>query len=510
MRELRERLERQQKLLEQLQTQLGQQPPEGQLNLQPAPLTPGWMPTRDNERVLESDQSSPKIRNVEALQTTPHDIVVKLRKSWFGSLYTNNFKQYALIRQATRWIWRNGYPLYVNQFASRLTSRKAQQWRPLIKLSEFASQTGTPTYTLADAALVETPPPNVFPSSDQDYLKTPHDRFRFPEIYVATITNAITYGGTNLVLADDKVICHDLYDFNRDFTSEELHGRTLIDPISHRIRWLLHDESPELIPVAATFVDACAPNYAHWMTEVLPRIVLFCREVQFKDVPIIVNEGLHQNIMESLILVAGVDREVITLPIGRALMVNKLYLTSATGYVPFEPRTNKLSGHSHGAFNPNAFEIFRNQLNVVTQKTNNGTWPEKIFLRRNSGARQVTNSAAIEQFLTGKDFTIIEPEKLTFYEQLKLFSNAKIVIGATGAAFSNMIFCASGTYAGILISKHESMPYNYWMNMLFPIGIKVNYVLGEIVENNELGVHGDFEIDLVAVIYFLSVIQINK
>ena len=112
--------------------------------------------------------------------------------------------------------------------------------------------------------------------------------------------------------------------------------------------------------------------------------------------------------------------------------------------------------------------------------------------------------------MTGKDFTIIEPEKLTFYEQLKLFSNAKIVIGATGAAFSNMIFCASGTYAGILISKHESMPYNYWMNMLFPIGIKVNYVLGEIVENNELGVHGDFEIDLVAVIYFLSVIQINK
>ena len=52
MRELRERLERQQKLLEQLQTQLGQQPPEGQLNLQPAPLTPGWMPTRDNEGYL--------------------------------------------------------------------------------------------------------------------------------------------------------------------------------------------------------------------------------------------------------------------------------------------------------------------------------------------------------------------------------------------------------------------------------------------------------------------------
>lgn len=451
-------------------------------------FAPVRMPFQGRGSVNEPIQSSPKIRKISA-PPQGMDIVTRMRNAWLGRLYRSHLKQYVVVRWVARWMWRNLFPMYTSIYL--LMAKRF----PLTKLSEFAKKNGIQTYKLAEAALVETSQPKVFPVSDQSYLVASHDRYTFPEIFIATINNAIAYGGTNLILADGKVVCHDLYDFERDSTSEELHGRTLIDPKSKCIRFSSHDKIPEPIPVAATFVDACAPNYAHWMTEVLPRVALFCAEERFKDVPIVVNEGLHQNIMESLFLVAGAHREIITLPIGRALAVNELYLTSVAGYVPFERRTNKLSGHSHGMFSPRAFEMLRKHLNALGQNTEEAVWPEKIFLRRNSGTRKVANTAELEKLLLVRGYVIVEPENLTFLRQIQLFSHAKEIVSPTGAALSNAIVCKPGVQVAVLMSKHKDMIYRYWSNLLSPFGIRVSYALGSIVDNHDLGIHGDFSID---------------
>ena len=483
IRELREDVARHEKVLEKIMASLGQQ------------SEPSWIPSQGMGGMIERIQPSYKIRKVETLQTKPHELFARLRTTRLGRVYTSHLKQYHFVRWIVQWIWRNGYPVYANHLATRLSNRTEKRWRPLTKLSEFVKKGGIPTYKLADAVLVETPVPKVFPSCDQDYLVSPDDRYRFPEIFVATISNAMTYGGTNLILAGGEVVCHDLYDFERDYTSEELHGRTLIDPKARRIRWLLVDETPEPIPIAAAFVDACAINYAHWITEVLPRVALFCAEERFQGVPIVVNDGLHKNIMESLILVAGADREIITLPIGRALAVSELYLTSVAGYVPFERRTNKLSGHSHGLFSPRAFEIIRNHLNALWQKTEEEAWPEKIFLRRNSGTRKVTNAAEIEKLLVARGYAIVEPEKLSFLQQFQLFNNAKVIVSSTGASLANAIGCKPGAQVVVLMSKHRDMIYRYWSDLLSPFGIRVSYALGNIIENHDRGIHGDFAVD---------------
>lgn len=440
----------------------------------------------------EPIQSSPRVRKICAtLQGI--DIITRLRNTCLGRLYRSHLKQYIVVRWVVHWIWRNLYPIYIR--LSLWTVKRL----PLTKLSDFAKKNGIPTYKLADAALVEIPQPKVFPDSDQSYLVAPHDQYTFPDIFIATINNAITYGGTNLILADGEVVCHDLYDFACDYTSEEYHGRTLIDPKSSRIRWLLYDEAPEPIPVAATFVDACASNYAHWMTEVLPRIVLFCAEDRFRGVPIVVNDGLHKNIMESLFLVGGTEHEIITLPIGRALAVNELYLTSVAGYVPFERRTRKLSGHSHGRFSPRAFEMLRKHLGALGQKTEKEVWPEKIFLRRISGTRKVTNMAELEKLLFAQGYVIVEPENLTFLRQIQLFSHAKEIVSPSGAALSNAIVCKPGAQVAVLMGKHEDMIYRYWSNLLSPFGIRISYALGSIIDKHDRGIHGDFAIDAVCI-----------
>lgn len=471
-------------------------------------LTPAWMPSQEKGE-LEDIQLSSKVRRVGSIQTNPYDFVARLRSTWLGQVYTNHLKYYTLVRLIAHWIWRNGYPFYINHISTQLYNKEAKRWRSLIKLHEFAKKRTILKYKLADAALVEIPVPKVFPTCDQSCLVASSNRYTFPEIYVATINNAMTYGGTNLILADGEVICHDLYDFKRDYTSEELHGRTLIAPKLRRIRWLLHDKTPEQITAAATFVDACALNYAHWITEVLPRVILFCAEERFRSVPIVVNDGLHKNIMESLFLVAGTEREIITLPIGRALAADTLYVTSVAGYVPFERRTNKFLGHSHGMFNPRPFDMLRNHMYGWGQKTKDQASPEKIFLRRNSGTRKVTNTAELEKLLVTRGYIIVEPERLTFLQQIQLFKNAKEIVALTGAALSNAIFCKPGTHVAILMAKHENMIYRYWLNMLAPLQVKVFYVLGDIVKHHDLEIHGDFSVNSSDLIDLLEVFE-NK
>ena len=451
-----------------------------------------WKPPPERGDEIEHIQSSLKIRKVVSLHAGAPDILGRLRMTRLGRAYTTNLKQYYVVRWVVQWIWRYGYPIYVNHITPYFVNRESKRWRPLTKLSDFAKRRKIPICKLADAAIVETLKPKVFPTCEQGLLTSPQDQYRFPEIFVATIKNAMTYGGTNLVLVDGEVICHDLYDFKHDYTSEELHGRTRIHPRTSRIRWLLHDDKPEPIAEAATFVDACAENYAHWMTEVMPRLVLFCANEKFKDVPIVVNEGLHQNLMESLLLVAGTDREIFTLPTGRALAVGKLYLTSVAGYVPFGRRNNKLSGHSHGVFSPPALEMLHKHLTGLGRNNKDYVWPERIFLRRNSGTRKVYNMDELEKLLVVRGYVIVETEKLTFMQQIRLFQNVKEVIAPTGAALANAIFCMPETRVTILMGKHEDMIYRYWCNMLTPIKIKVSYVLGDIVQNKDLGIHGDF------------------
>lgn len=450
--------------------------------------------------MIEYIQQSRKIR---AVPPNPDRIGGTSLPKWLRRLYRRYLKQCGIFRSIARWIWRNGYPVYAN-IAARLTNMEGRKWRQLVKLSEFAKATSLTTYKLADSAIVETPAPIVFPSSEQRFLVSPHDRYFFPEVYVAKIRGATTYGGTNLVFVDNSVVCHDLFDPERDFTSEELHGRASIDPTARRIRWFVQDNTPESIQAAAVFVDACALNYAHWMTEVLPRIALFCGDERFNGVPIVVNDGLHDNIMKSLFLVAGDDREIITLPIGRALVASELYVTSVAGYVPFERRSARLSGHSHGKFSPHALDRILSALAVHPMKSS-----KRIFLKRNSGVRKICNAHEIEELLVSRGFEIIEPETLSFIEQVQLFASATEVVASSGAALANIVFCPADARITVLIAKQPDTSYWYWQNLALASGKHVRYLLGKAQSQHTKNIHDDYYIPPEDVLRYVAVQSVS-
>lgn len=463
-------------------------------NMCPAAMSV-WRPSFDE---IVADPDFHKIKIIKSRHVNEQSIAARLilHIILLKEFYRKYLKKYRVIRLVVPWIWRRVFHIYVTRITMLFRNRNAKRWRTLTKLGQIAKRHDVLSYKLFDVSYVKMSAPKVSPSQDEVYLMSARDVYEIPEIIIAVINKGQVFGGSNLVVTDKTVVCHDLYDFNRDSTSEELHGRIQIDPGSSCIRWLSYDESPVSVPVAATFIDACAANYAHWMTEVLPRIVLLSSEESFNNIPIIINDGLHKNIMQSLFHVVGAEREIIMLPVGCSLVVDKLYVTSATGYVPFDQRTNKLSGHSHGLFSPYAIDLLRKKFDLLDFKCNKEKWPEKIYLRRNSGTRKVMNAIEVEEYLISIGYLIVEPEKLSFIQQVQLFRNVRFIVSPTGAALSNAIFCRPRAKVVVLMGKHENMIYRYWCNMLMPIDIDVSYVLGNIDASQKLGIHSDFFVNL--------------
>ena len=188
----------------------------------------------------------------------------------------------------------------------------------------------------------------------RDYFSSSEISTKFPEVYVANNKKGYNLWKQQFVFVEEGVICHDLYDFTKDYTSEELNCRAIINPKSNNIRWLVHDEKPERSPLAATFVDANANNYAHWLSEVLPRVVLFCSDERFKNIPIVVNDGLHKNIMESLLIAAGYDREIFFYRQGKPYTAINYILYRRQDMCRLIGAKEKYANSSHGFFSAKA------------------------------------------------------------------------------------------------------------------------------------------------------------
>ena len=70
----------------------------------------------------------------------------------------------------------------------------------------------------------------------------------------------------------------------------------------------------------------------------------------------------------------------------------------------------------------------------------------KIYIRReDANYRKILNEADLISKLRKQGFEIINPQHFDILEQMKIFSNAKMIVTPHGSNMSNIIFCKKGT-----------------------------------------------------------------
>ena len=92
--------------------------------------------------------------------------------------------------------------------------------------------------------------------------------------------------------------------------------------------------------------------------------------------------------------------------------------------------------------------VIRVNRKIFLNKSKKFEATEKIFLDRSTSKFnhcKIFNPNSLNYWLKKKNFGVYTPEKLSQEKQIFLFKNASIILGAHGAALTNIIFCKPGT-----------------------------------------------------------------
>jgi tetratricopeptide (TPR) repeat protein len=238
-------------------------------------------------------------------------------------------------------------------------------------------------------------------------------------------------------------------------------------------------------------------NYAHWLIEQLPRLYSVEKDGVYAGLPLLVNEGLFPQQLESLRLVSCGQFPIQVLSRSCRHKVERLiYPTNLTAFHKRRYRPGERATAADGAVHPEAVQFLRERL--LPQCAAESKPHRRLWLSRKGqtkmGQRRLVNEAEIEALFMARGFESVATESLGFEQQVKLFAEAKMIAGPGGAAMMNIVFAPPGCKTLIFTKKHPQVNFHYFTNIGQIIGHEVAHVCGNHLQN--IGVQG-FETDFV-------------
>ena len=187
-----------------------------------------------------------------------------------------------------------------------------------------------------------------------------------------------------------------------------------------------------------------ANNWYHWLTEVLPLAFLAGGLPQrYDDFPLVIPEQIAhlQSFRDSLELFRD-GREVIQIGAG-GCKFNELVVIDPLLHEPMNMRPGFWPTVQDYSYHPQLLLAYRNAIHARLGIQPKGH-SDRIFLARGNG-RRAYNQDELRDIAARHGFRAVYVEQLSFREQVELLTAARFVIGPSGAAFANTLFCREGT-----------------------------------------------------------------
>jgi capsular polysaccharide biosynthesis protein len=196
--------------------------------------------------------------------------------------------------------------------------------------------------------------------------------------------------------------------------------------------------SPQVIDTEAVLIGGMN-QYYHNTVEMLSALAVVESLAPDSTMPLVVNDDLGAFQLEQLSLLGYDASRLIKLKSGSPVMFRSLAVPSRL-----------VRGGQW--VDPLVPQWYRRRL--VTPAASE-TASRKLYLSRAGvGRRKVANEEALVEMLVGRGFEVVRPETLSVRDQVALFSRASHIVGATGAALTNMLFAPPGTHVVTLFNSH--------------------------------------------------------
>lgn len=190
-------------------------------------------------------------------------------------------------------------------------------------------------------------------------------------------------------------------------------------------------------------------NYYHWVVEILAKLEFLPKlPERYRKYPLLVSEDAVRipSFKESLCLFAK-GYELIVLDKHSSYMVDELIYVDSPNNLPFNLFCNQKFKPAYVSIDSRSIDYLRKTaLHAAEDTSAPSNYPKKIFLCRKSGLRNY-NQDEVVNCLSALGFTNVFMEDLSFLDQIRTCHRADLIVGPTGAAWTNLIFCRPETRA---------------------------------------------------------------
>lgn len=280
--------------------------------------------------------------------------------------------------------------------------------------------------------------PKYYESNDDFQVKS----IKSPQIYSVRLENVSIIGGNSFILKDNLIL-YDVFDTDTE-NRYDLRFNSIFS-ISKKGEVGVKSNISDVLEIekGIFMIGFGSFNYYHFTVELMSRFKFVNESKEFEDFPLIIDDIVldipqFNKILESM---NESKREIIYINKNRRYMVKNLGYISDVSWLPINVKDNSSLSEVDFRVSNESIEYLRNQV----MKVNNGFSPErglKIYLSRKSNYLQrLINEREVASIFKKYGYEIIYPEELSLKEQIKLFSASEIVVGATGAALTNIIYC---------------------------------------------------------------------
>ena len=194
----------------------------------------------------------------------------------------------------------------------------------------------------------------------------------------------------------------------------------------------------DLLPKSSThhqvFLAQKKWNYYHFLVEDFPLIIQARQEVG--EIEAVVGADVPKFALEALNLLS-----VPSLKIRRDMELEELL---------FITRSND-TGWPH----PDDVDSIRRAFSPARVSDDVA---DKIYVSRRYSARALPHEREVEGFFLSRGFQVVVSERLTFSQQVDLYSKASVMVGPHGAGLANAVFMPEGSLLVELFSRDNANP----------------------------------------------------
>ena len=320
---------------------------------------------------------------------------------------------------------------------------------------------------------------------------------KLPDAYWMKLRHGQIIGGSDVVISSDGIMLYDLLASADEYGANVTDGGLFLlfgkpHTLGKRYIYRFSRKNKGYFDKGIDLSANMSGNYFHFMFQIASKMLYIENSDIEKSVPLLMDERVLEvpQMKEVICLLNENDRVIIPLKTNVKYEVGELFCFS-NPHVVIPNSKSKFQTEKHinaFAYDIKALDFIKERvLRHLDNTKSQQPYPKRIFLSRKNCSKRRINEDELLPVLEKYGFKPVFTGEMDVVSQAVMFHQAEHIIGPSGAAFTNLLFCSEGCKVLLLLSRHHNT--TCYSSLGCPLGAQIMFLAGN---TDYTGLHAPF------------------